>query len=44
MLRHYFDDPELELGCVMTGFNTSNGYDYYVYGYSLSKKENLNVD
>lgn len=36
MLRHYFDDQNLELGCIMTGFNLSNGYDYYVYGYRRS--------
>lgn len=36
-LQYFFDDPNLELVCVMTGFNVSNGYDYYVYGYRRGK-------
>jgi hypothetical protein len=36
MLQYYYDDPNLELVCIMTGFNPSNGYDYYVYGYRRS--------
>lgn len=32
-LRSLLDDPDLELVHMMAGYNLSNGYGYWVYGY-----------
>ena len=32
-LRNYFDDPELEIVCIITGTHAFNGYPWYAYGF-----------
>jgi hypothetical protein len=39
VLRKYWDDPELELGCIITAVNQSNGFQYLVFGCKHSKKQ-----
>ncbi len=38
VLRKYWDDPGLELGCIITAINQANGYQYLVFGYKHSRK------
>ena len=30
-LRYYYDDPNLELHCILEGCNVSNGFPYWVF-------------
>ena len=32
-LRHYYDDPKLNLVCIRTGTQPFNGYPWYAYGF-----------
>lgn len=38
VLRRFWDDPELELGCIITAINQSSGFQYLVFGCKHSKK------
>lgn len=39
VLRKFWDDPGLELGCIVTGVNQSNGFQYFAFGYKRSQKQ-----
>jgi hypothetical protein len=38
VLRKFWDDPELELGCIITAVNQSNGFQYLIFGCKISEK------
>lgn len=38
-LRQYWNDPELELGCIITYVNQNNGGQYFVFGYKRSQTQ-----
>jgi hypothetical protein len=38
VLRKFWDDQNLELGCIITAVNQSNGFQYLVFGCKHSKK------
>jgi hypothetical protein len=39
VLRKFWDDPELELGCIITAVNQSSGFQYLIFGCKHSKKK-----
>jgi hypothetical protein len=39
VLRKYWDDPKLELGCIITAVNQSNGFQYLIFGCKHSNKK-----
>lgn len=36
-LRHYYDDKDLRLACVIGGYRPFDGYAWYVYGFVPGK-------
>lgn len=39
VLRKYWEDPGLELGCIITAVNQSNGFQYLIFGCKHSKNK-----
>lgn len=37
-LQEYYDNPDLEIVCIISGTQPFNGYPWYAYGYRDTKK------